>query len=98
MIKNQHLRWNSLRSEWVFYSPVRQERTFLPQASNCPLCPSQKDGMKTDIPVSDYEIAVFDNRFSALSFNPPEIASEVGQKLILHMVHVKLYLTHQTII
>ena len=42
------------------------KRTFLPNASNCPLCPSQKDGMKTDIPVSDYEIAVFDNRFSAL--------------------------------
>ena len=61
--KSQHLRWNSLRNEWVFYSPVRQERTFLPNASNCPLCPSQKDGMRTDIPVSDYEIAVFDNRF-----------------------------------
>ena len=66
---SQHLRWNSLRNEWVFYSPVRQERTFLPNASNCPLCPSQRDGMGTDIPVSDYEIAVFDNRFSALSFN-----------------------------
>ena len=73
---NQHLRWNSLRNEWVFYSPVRQKRTFLPNVSNCPLCPSQKDGMKTDIPVSDYEIAVFDNRFSALSFNPPNIKIE----------------------
>ena len=78
---NQHLRWNTLRNEWVFYSPVRQERTFLPNASNCPLCPSQKDGMRTDIPVSDYEIAVFDNRFSALSFNPPEIASDVNLEI-----------------
>ena len=41
-----------------FLFSVRQERTFLPNASNCPLCPSQKDGMGTDIPVSDYEIAV----------------------------------------
>ena len=48
---NQHLRWNSLRNEWVFYSPARQKRTFLPNVSNCPLCPSQKDGMKTDIPL-----------------------------------------------
>ena len=78
---NQHLRWNSLRNEWVFYSPVRQKRTFLPNVSNCPLCPSQKDGMTTDIPVSDYEIAVFDNRFSALSFNPPNIKFETNTEI-----------------
>ena len=69
----QHLRWNELRDEWVFYSPLRQERTFKPVKSNCPLCPTLTDGPATDIPVTDYEIAVFDNRFSALSSTPPKI-------------------------
>ena len=69
----QHLRWNELRDEWVFYSPLRQERTFKPVKSNCPLCPTLTDGPATDIPVTDYEIAVFDNRFSALSASPPDI-------------------------
>ena len=65
----------------MFYSPVRQKRTFQPKKTKSPLCPSQKDGMKTDIPVSDYEIAVFDNRFSALSFNPPNIKFETKTEI-----------------
>ena len=36
---------------------------------------------ETDIPVSDYEIAVFDNRFSALSFNPPNIKFETNTEI-----------------
>ena len=71
--KGQHMRWNSLRDEWVFYSPLRQSRTFLPNENNCPLCASTKDGIITDIPVTEYEIAVFDNRFSALSIVPKDI-------------------------
>ena len=71
--KGQHMRWNSLRDEWVFYSPQRQSRTFLPRENNCPLCVSTKDGIITDIPVTEYEIAVFDNRFSALSIVPQDL-------------------------
>ena len=67
------MRWNSLRDEWVFYSPLRQSRTFLPKENNCPICASIKDGVVTDIPVTDYEIAVFDNRFSALSIVSQDI-------------------------
>ena len=69
----QHLRWNELRDEWVFYSPLRQTRTFKPKKNKCPLCPSTIIGSQTDISVTDYEIAVFDNRFSALSASPPDI-------------------------
>ena len=65
-----HLRWHPLRCEWVGYSPMRQDRTFLPNAAACPLCPMTDGGALSDIPVDDYEIAIFTNRFSALSESP----------------------------
>jgi len=76
--EGQHLRWNSLRDEWVLYSPLRQSRTFLPSKDSCPLCASKLEGPLTDIPVTDYEIAVFDNRFSALSINLQNIKKIKG--------------------
>ena len=65
-----HMRWHPLRQEWIGYSSARQGRTFLPNTAECPLCPMTEDGPLTDIPVDDYEIAIFTNRFSALSANP----------------------------
>lgn len=61
-----HLRWHPLRQEWVAYAGARQARTFLPQAAECPLCASQT-GRIGEIPFSDFEIAVFENRFPAFS-------------------------------
>lgn len=65
-----HLRWHPLRQEWIGLSSARQGRTFLPNAAECPLCPMTDHGPLTDIPVDDYDIAIFSNRFSALSPNP----------------------------
>ena len=59
-----HARWHNFREEWVFYSPNRQNRTFLPDKIECPLCPGIKGKRLTDISVANYEIAVFNNRFS----------------------------------
>lgn len=59
-----HLRWHPLRQEWVGYAGARQARTFLPQAADCPLCPSREGGVG-EIPFADFEIAVFENRFPA---------------------------------
>ena len=70
--KGQHMRWNSLRDEWVFYSPLRQSRTFLPKENNCPLCTSTKDGIITVIHFSVYDIAVFDYMFCALRIFPED--------------------------
>lgn len=61
-----HLRWHPLRKEWVVYAPHRQERTFLPPAEHCPLCPTKREAYPTEIPVEDFEIAVFENRFPSL--------------------------------
>ncbi len=40
ILDNQtHLRFHPTRSEWVGYSSTRQNRTFLPNSLDCPLCP-----------------------------------------------------------
>ena len=69
------LRFNELRDEQVAYAIHRQERTFLPSAGRCPLCPTRPGGPETEIPFDRFEIAVFDNRFPA--FEQPLGAAEV---------------------
>jgi UDPglucose--hexose-1-phosphate uridylyltransferase len=58
-------RFDPLQGEWVLLAAQRQGRTFLPPASDCPLCPS-RPGHPTEIPAPDYDVAVFQNRFPAL--------------------------------
>ncbi len=67
-----HLRWHPLREEWVAYAAGRQERTHLPPAEFCPLCPTRPGRPPTEIPYEDFEIAVFENRFPALVAEPPD--------------------------
>jgi UDPglucose--hexose-1-phosphate uridylyltransferase len=69
------LRFEELRGEHVDYAIHRQERTFLPPADHCPLCPTRPGGIETEIPFEHFEIAVFDNRFPA--FEAPQGAAEV---------------------
>ncbi len=58
-------RWNPLRQEWVLVASSRQGRTFLPERSTCPLCPSG-EGRSSEIPAARFEVAVFENRFPAM--------------------------------
>lgn len=67
-------RWNPVLGEWVLTATHRQERTFLPPKDFCPLCPTQPGGFPTEIPHSDFEIAVFENRFPSLVPEPPDPA------------------------
>ncbi len=59
------LRCDPLVGEWVVIAAQRQGRTFLPPQEQCPLCPS-KPGRPTEIPASDYDVVVFENRFPSL--------------------------------
>ena len=68
------LRWNPLLSEWVVTATARQERTFLPPADHCPLCPTSPGRFPTEIPAYDFEIVCFENLFPTFSFPPPPIA------------------------
>lgn len=64
-----HRRWHPVRREWVIYSAHRQTRTYKPTTDACPLCPEAPDG---EIPVRDFSIAVFDNRFSSFQKDCPK--------------------------
>ncbi len=68
-------RYEELRGEQVVYAIDRQERTFLPPAEHCPLCPTAPGDEPTEIPFAQFEIAVFENRFPA--FRSPHGAAEV---------------------
>jgi len=60
------LRYDALLGEWVVIASHRQTRTFLPPADQCPLCPT-RPGRATEIPESDYQVVVFENRFPSLA-------------------------------
>ncbi|MFI6866095.1 galactose-1-phosphate uridylyltransferase [Nocardia sp. NPDC050406] len=77
-------RFDPLLGEWVVVASHRQTRTFLPPADLCPLCPSTPD-RATEIPESDYQVAVFENRFPSLSTNRedlPETVRDAPQTLL----------------
>jgi UDPglucose--hexose-1-phosphate uridylyltransferase len=70
------LRWNAMLGEWVIVSTGRQERTFLPADEHCPLCPTAPGAATaTEIPATDFEIAVFENRFPSFRMDAPEAAA-----------------------
>jgi UDPglucose--hexose-1-phosphate uridylyltransferase len=62
------IRWNPLFRDYTTIAGHRQQRTYKPPADLCPLCPSHGD-KHTEIPASDYEVAVFENRFPSYSLN-----------------------------
>ncbi|MGQ9524293.1 MAG: galactose-1-phosphate uridylyltransferase [Armatimonadota bacterium] len=68
------LRWHPILREWVMTATHRQDRTFLPPADHCPLCPTKPGGLPTEVPEPTYEIVAFDNRFPSLQPRPPEPA------------------------
>ncbi len=73
-LANPHLRWHALRGEWVTYAAYRQNRTYQPPPQYNPLAPMADPANPTELPPGAYEIAVFDNRFPALSLaahDPP---------------------------
>lgn len=73
------LRWNPLLGEWVATATHRQERTFLPPADFCPLCPTKPGGFPTEVPEPAYDIVVFENRFPSLRRDPPAPAVEATE-------------------
>jgi UDPglucose--hexose-1-phosphate uridylyltransferase len=68
------LRWNPFLREWLITATHRQDRTFLPPADYCPLCPSAPGRPPTEIDRPDFEIAVFENLFPSLRLRPEEPA------------------------
>ena len=60
------LRHDRLRDHWVITATHRMQRTHLPGAAECPLCPARPGGPSTEVPAATYELVVFENRFPSL--------------------------------
>ncbi|MDX6353114.1 MAG: UDPglucose--hexose-phosphate uridylyltransferase, partial [Streptomyces sp.] len=60
------VREDRLLGDAVAIASHRQGRTYHPPADQCPLCPS-REGRLSEIPASDYEVVVFENRFPSLA-------------------------------
>ena len=69
--KGGELRFHPLRREWNLYAPHRQNRTFKPSAADDPLAPTRPGGAATEIPFTDFELAVFENKFTSLHREAP---------------------------
>ena len=66
------LRWDPTLEEWVSYATHRQDRTFLPPAEYCPLCPTEPGGFPTEVTRESYDIVVFENKFPSYTPNASE--------------------------
>ena len=60
------LRRDRLLDEWIIVATHRQDRTHLPAARDCPLCPTRTAGAATEVPADAYDVVVFENRFPSL--------------------------------
>ena len=75
------LRWDPTLEEWVSYATHRQDRTFLPPAEYCPLCPTKPGGFPTEVPRESYDIVVFENKFPSFvpdASEPEEPGTELS--------------------
>jgi UDPglucose--hexose-1-phosphate uridylyltransferase len=68
---SSQIRWDPLLRAWSVIAGHRQTRTYRPPTSDCPLCPSRDDRL-TEIPESDYDVVVFENRFPSLAMGADE--------------------------
>jgi UDPglucose--hexose-1-phosphate uridylyltransferase len=67
-VTSSQMRWNSLFRDYSVIAGHRQSRTYKPPANLCPLDPSG-EGRLTEIPASDYEVVVFENRFPSFALS-----------------------------
>lgn len=66
------MRLDPLSGDWVPMAAHRMNRTFLPAADSCPLCPARPGAAYSDgeVPDTDYDVVVFENRFPSLQRVP----------------------------
>ena len=67
-VTGPQMRYDVLTGEWIPMATHRMNRTFLPGPDTNPLAPAKPGASYTDgeIPDTDYDVAVFENRFPSL--------------------------------
>ncbi|MCW2721481.1 galactose-1-phosphate uridylyltransferase [Pseudonocardia sp.] len=71
------MRFDVLTGEWVTIAAHRMDRTFLPPADHCPLCPTQPGREPSEIPAPDYDVVVFENRFPSFAQTTTQVEPNV---------------------
>jgi UDPglucose--hexose-1-phosphate uridylyltransferase len=61
------MRRDPLSGAWIAMATHRLERTYLPPADECPLCPTGRGTEPSEVPADDYDVVVFENRFPSYS-------------------------------
>jgi UDPglucose--hexose-1-phosphate uridylyltransferase len=79
------LRLDALSGEWVAIASHRNERTLFPPADECPLCPTGRGRMPSEVPASDYDVVVFENRFPSLTTRAAPIEAPDEVPLAVHV-------------
>jgi len=64
---HSQLRYDVLTGEWVTIASHRNTRTFMPPADECPLDPTGRGRVPSEIPAHDYDVVVFENRFPSFT-------------------------------
>jgi UDPglucose--hexose-1-phosphate uridylyltransferase len=61
------MRQDPLSGAWIAMATHRLDRTYLPPADECPLCPTGRGTEPSEVPANDYDVVVFENRFPSYS-------------------------------
>jgi UDPglucose--hexose-1-phosphate uridylyltransferase len=64
---HSQLRYDVLTGDWVTIASHRNVRTFMPPADECPLDPTGRGIVPSEIPAHDYDVVVFENRFPSFT-------------------------------
>ncbi len=93
LAKGGHLRHHPLRDEWNIYASHRQNRPFMPSSAEDPLAPTRSQDSPTEIPFTNFELAVFENKFTNLHENAPlpEASSEARTRRAKGRCEVVVY-------
>jgi UDPglucose--hexose-1-phosphate uridylyltransferase len=77
--KAGQMRRDPLSGAWIAMATHRLDRTYLPPADECPLCPTGRGTEPSEVPADDYDVVVFENRFPSYSVrNGDESAGSAG--------------------
>lgn len=72
---SSELRFDPLSASWITIAAHRQERIYFPAEDSCPFCPSTPSNL-SEIPDSQYDVVVFENRFPSFSGEGPPASIE----------------------
>jgi UDPglucose--hexose-1-phosphate uridylyltransferase len=79
--QQSELRFDRQTGQWVIIAALRQDRTYKPPADACPLCPGPS-GLTSEVPASDYDVVVFENRFPSLSGGGGDLPPTTGDEFV----------------